>query len=249
MGFDFNQKWVESWSAGKEGLLAMYWWTWHEEWWNVSKKNPGVITMCLEDLLNEPLPTLRKLCDQCDIKASDDVLRKAIETSFPEPLEKIDAWQNLLTPSQAKWVMDLHLKTDAAKVCPFTSSNWKGMFEAKSKIEDVAEIALKPAPTGAIEMRVTTNKSKAFYVKSATSFFHGVPAVAATKETEAVEAKPAVKHVRISGLGDAIDVATATASAVESSKVASIIAIQTDYPSMEGSGRGCARICIDLARN
>jgi len=33
--FDFNQKWVESWSAGKEGLLAMDWWTWHEEWWNV----------------------------------------------------------------------------------------------------------------------------------------------------------------------------------------------------------------------
>merc|ERR1712039_114580 len=123
------------------------------------------------------------------------------------------------------------------------------MFDASSKVDDIAEIALKPAPSGAIEMRVTANKSKAFYVKSATSFFQGVEAAPAKDGKEAVEDKPAVRHVRISGLGDAVGVATATASAVESTKVASIIAIQTDYPSMEGSGKGCARICIDMTRN
>merc|ERR1712232_486929 len=127
---------VQSWVDGQEVLLNMDWWRWHEEWWLAAQSNPGIIPLCFEDLVKEPLPTLRKLVDQLGWKVSDDVLQKSIKDSFPETDEASGIWQDFLTPAQAKIVKDRHASSAAAKHCPFTSGNWRGMFEAQSNLAD-----------------------------------------------------------------------------------------------------------------
>merc|ERR1719161_1425715 len=97
-------------------------------------------------------------------------------------------------------------------------------------------------------MKVTAKRSAGFYAGSACSFFRGVDAKPAEGDKEAVEAKPPVDYLRISGLGDAINVAVAAAAKVEGEGLGSIVAIQTDYPEMEGSQRGCAHISIDIKK-
>lgn len=104
-------------------------------------------------------------------------------------------------------------------------------------------------PSGAVEMKVTTNKSSGFYVKAASSFLRGVEAKSATDGAEAVEAKPAVDYLRIAGLGAAVGVAVTAAASVEAAGLGSIIKTQTAYPPMDGPGRGCAQIAIDLKRS
>lgn len=105
-----------------------------------------------------------------------------------------------------------------------------------------------PAPEGATEMKVTMKKGVGFYVNAACSFLRGVEAKPAEEGKEATEAKPPVENLRISGLGEAVNVAVTAASKAESADLASIVKIQTAYPSMEGSGRGCAQIVIDLKK-
>lgn len=106
-----------------------------------------------------------------------------------------------------------------------------------------------PAPAGAFEMKVSMKKGSGFYGNAACSFLRGVDAKPADGDKEAVEAKPAVDHLRISGLGEAINVAVSAAVKAESEKLGKIIKVQTVYPSMEGSGRGCGQIVIDLKKN
>jgi quinol monooxygenase YgiN len=103
-------------------------------------------------------------------------------------------------------------------------------------------------PAGATEMRVTMKKSPGFYVKSAASFFKGVEAKADEDGKTVVAAKPSVEFLRISGLGDAVGVAVNTASRVEADGLGEILKMQTAYPPMPGSGRGCAQIVIDMKR-
>mmetsp|Transcript_9164 Transcript_9164/g.15166 ORF Transcript_9164/g.15166 Transcript_9164/m.15166 type:complete len:323 (+) Transcript_9164:120-1088(+) len=104
-------------------------------------------------------------------------------------------------------------------------------------------------PVGAVEMKVTTKKSTGFYVKAACSFLRGVDATPAVDDKEAVEAKPAVDYLRISGVGDAVGVAITAAASVEAAGLGSVMKTQTAYPPMEGSGRGCAQIAIDLKKS
>jgi len=111
-----------------------------------------------------------------------------------------------------------------------------------------AEPKLAAAAAGAVEMKVTTKKGTGFYVNAACSFLRGSEAKPATDDKEAVEAKPAVDNLRISGLGEAVNVAVAAAEKAVSEKLGTITKIQTAYPSMEGSGRPCAQIAIDLKR-
>jgi hypothetical protein len=105
-----------------------------------------------------------------------------------------------------------------------------------------------PAPEGATEMKVTMKRGVGFYVNAACSFLRGVEAKPAEDGKEASEAKPPVEYLRISGLGAAINVAIAAASKAVSADLGTIIKVQTSYPSMEGDGRGCAQILIDLKK-
>merc|ERR1719446_1645070 len=71
---------------------------------------------------------------------------------------------------------------------------------------------IEPAPEGAVEMKVTTKKPPGFYTRAAASFLKGVEERPATDDKEKVEAKAAVDYLRISGLGEAINTASAAAS-------------------------------------
>merc|ERR1719356_113291 len=81
--------------------------------------------------------------------------------------------------------------------------------------EKPPEPKLAPAPDGAVEMKVSMKKGSGFYANSACSFLRGVEAKPAEEGKEAVEAKPAVDYLRISGLGDAVGVAVNAAARVE----------------------------------
>jgi len=119
---------------------------------------------------------------------------------------------------------------------------------------------LDPAPDGSVEMKVSTKKPAGAYARGALSFLKGVDAKPALEAVEAKdgqralaakeaqEAKPPVDHLRISGLGEAVHVAVLAATEAEADGCCTITRIQTAYPSMEGSGRDCAQIVIDLKR-
>lgn len=107
---------------------------------------------------------------------------------------------------------------------------------------------IDPAPDGATEMKVTTKRSEGFYSSSACSFLRGVEAKPAEGDKEAQEAKPPVDNLRISGTGAAAGAVVAAALKVTSEGLGTITRIQTAYPTMEGSGKGCAQILVDIKK-
>merc|ERR1719478_1882479 len=58
-------------------------------------------------------------------------------------------------------------------------------------------------------MKVSMKKGIGFYMRSVTAFLKGIEAKPADGDKPAVEAKPAVDELKISGLGDAINTAIA----------------------------------------
>jgi hypothetical protein len=97
---------------------------------------------------------------------------------------------------------------------------------------------------GAVEMKVTLKRSTMFYIKSARSFLKGIEARPADGERKAVEAKPAVSGLRISGLGQACGVAIAAASQIVDEKLGRVQSIKTAYPNL--SGKSCPQVIIDI---
>jgi hypothetical protein len=107
---------------------------------------------------------------------------------------------------------------------------------------------LKPAAAGATEIKVTAKRSAVFYSRAVSSFLKGVEARPAEGDKEAVEAKAPVDALRVSGLGDSINAAVAAAAQAEAEGLGTITCVQTAYPEMTDSGRGCSQIIIDIAR-
>mmetsp|Transcript_34582 Transcript_34582/g.91589 ORF Transcript_34582/g.91589 Transcript_34582/m.91589 type:complete len:361 (+) Transcript_34582:84-1166(+) len=108
--------------------------------------------------------------------------------------------------------------------------------------------ALLPPPDGAIEIKVTAKKGATFYARAVANFLKGTEARPAEDGRDAVPARPPVDALRVSGLGDAVNVAVAAAAAAVGEGLGEISRVQTAYPAMEGSGSSCPRIVIDLAR-
>jgi len=107
---------------------------------------------------------------------------------------------------------------------------------------------MAPAAAGDdIEMKVSMKKPVGFYIRAAESFLKGVDAKPAEGDKEAVEAKPAVDVLKISGLGEAISAAVGAAVRSEADGLATITKIETQYPEMD-NGRGCAQIMITLKK-
>merc|ERR1719356_1526439 len=94
---------------------------------------------------------------------------------------------------------------------------------------------------GAVDMKVTTKKPVGFYIRSAKSFLTGV-------QTEGGEKKEPVNVLNISGLGEAINAAVAAATVVEGEGLGKISKVETSYPEMSGSQRGCPRILVKVER-
>ena len=175
---------------------------------------------------------MRKLCEQLGIKASDKLLSDSIEKSFAETQECVGVYRKELSRKQATMMIDTHAERVATLQwqCPFTSDSW--LSEFKNEVS-TGGLQLAEAPTGALEMKVTMKKGVGFYINAACSFLRGVEAKPADGEKEAVEAKEAVEHLRISGLGEAVGVAATAATKVVAAGLGTIIRIQTDYPAME----------------
>eukprot|EP00927_Polykrikos_kofoidii_P071569 TRINITY_DN67828_c0_g1_i1.p1 TRINITY_DN67828_c0_g1~~TRINITY_DN67828_c0_g1_i1.p1 ORF type:complete len:108 (-),score=24.82 TRINITY_DN67828_c0_g1_i1:116-439(-) len=98
-----------------------------------------------------------------------------------------------------------------------------------------------------LEMKVSTKKSIGFYISSAAAFLRGVDAKEASEGNEAVEAKPPVDVLTITGIGEAINAAIASAVRAESDGLGEITKIQTLYPTMQND-RGVAQIAITMKR-
>lgn len=86
-------------------------------------------------------------------------------------------------------------------------------------------------------MKVTTKNPVRFYIRSALSFLKGVD-----------EEKPCVQEMKISALGNAINVAIACASRVEETQIGTIQDIKTEYLKMVG-GKTCPQIEISIKRS
>eukprot|EP00930_Biecheleria_cincta_P071883 TRINITY_DN59335_c0_g1_i1.p1 TRINITY_DN59335_c0_g1~~TRINITY_DN59335_c0_g1_i1.p1 ORF type:complete len:519 (-),score=98.41 TRINITY_DN59335_c0_g1_i1:17-1519(-) len=100
--------------------------------------------------------------------------------------------------------------------------------------------------TSAVEMKVTLKKPTKFYIQAARSFLKGIEARPADGDRKAVEAKPPVPGLRISGLGQACGVALATASQIVGEKLGRIQSIKTAYPNL--SGKSCPQVIIDIVQ-
>eukprot|EP00440_Ansanella_granifera_P015494 gb/GFBE01016841.1/.p1 GENE.gb/GFBE01016841.1/~~gb/GFBE01016841.1/.p1 ORF type:complete len:107 (+),score=33.79 gb/GFBE01016841.1/:1-321(+) len=97
---------------------------------------------------------------------------------------------------------------------------------------------------GVVDMKVTAKKSINFYMNSAKAFFTGI----VDKEGKT---RDPVCVLNISGLGEAINIASQAAGSVVKEGLATIHKIETSYPDLmtNGTERGCARICITLHKS
>ncbi|CAE7602139.1 CTTNBP2 [Symbiodinium natans] len=108
-----------------------------------------------------------------------------------------------------------------------------------------ASAAMEPAPAGGMEMKVTAKKGIRFYERSAETMLKGLEASTAADGRE-VAAKPPVQDLRVSALGNAIDVAVAVAAGMEKRGLAKFRRIQTSYAQMEDAF--VPQIWIDLQK-
>lgn len=101
---------------------------------------------------------------------------------------------------------------------------------------------VEAAPADATEMKVTAKKGAGLYIRSAERMLQG------QFEAKEGEAAPGpVQHLRLTALGNAIDIAVSVAVKVESSGLANIRRVQTSYLNLE-EGTAVPQIFIDLEK-
>eukprot|EP00413_Alexandrium_margalefii_P038238 CAMPEP_0204600612 /NCGR_PEP_ID=MMETSP0661-20131031/55546_1 /ASSEMBLY_ACC=CAM_ASM_000606 /TAXON_ID=109239 /ORGANISM="Alexandrium margalefi, Strain AMGDE01CS-322" /LENGTH=389 /DNA_ID=CAMNT_0051611429 /DNA_START=1 /DNA_END=1170 /DNA_ORIENTATION=- len=98
-----------------------------------------------------------------------------------------------------------------------------------------------------MELRVTTKKSIGFYVRAASGFLRGADAREAGDDGEALEARPPVDFLRVTALGDAINVAAAVVGRLEAEGVGEVMGVQTSFPRAPG-GRICSQMVVRVKR-
>jgi len=132
----------------------------------------------------------------------------------------------------------------------FTDCDWflelmtpRGLTPLSRLADEIDKMYRKP---DVVEMKVTSKRSAGFYTQSASSFLEG------STNKDGVKQEPA-KALTISGVGDAINVATAAATRVEKAGLGKIEKIETSYPefcSFGASGpifRSSARVAVTIA--
>jgi len=90
-----------------------------------------------------------------------------------------------------------------------------------------------------------------FYIRSALSFLRGTTGKEAEGDKPAIEPKPPVDELSISGLGNAINTAIACASRIEEQKLGDIISVKTGYVEVEQGQRKkqAPHVLIKIKRN
>jgi len=125
-------------------------------------------------------------------------------------------------------------------------AKWDATWPNDTFVEQLLEYE-KELGLAVTEMKVSNKKGTGFYIRAANSFLKGIEAQEASEGKGAVEAKAPVDELKISGLGEAINVAVSVAARIEADKVGTIVKVETQYPEMPG-GRGCAQIAIIVKR-
>mmetsp|Transcript_104762 Transcript_104762/g.312966 ORF Transcript_104762/g.312966 Transcript_104762/m.312966 type:complete len:235 (-) Transcript_104762:87-791(-) len=106
----------------------------------------------------------------------------------------------------------------------------------QSNLEAIVDEELIERLDPSTEMRLSTKNSARFYSRAAILFLRGA------------EGKKPVDSLRIKALGETINMAAVVAARVESEGLGRVVKVQTDYPEMQPSGRGCAQMSIDVIR-
>merc|ERR1712176_1171944 len=120
------------------------------------------------------------------------------------------------------------------------SATWQNDSFVQQLLEYEQELGITGTP-GVVDMKVTTKKSVGFYISAARALLQGGDAKDGT-------AREAACVLNISGLGEAVNIAAATAAAIEREGVGNIHKIETSYPELTGSGsaRGYPRLLITI---
>jgi len=140
------------------------------------------------------------------------------------------------------------LEKAAPKACDtIIKTMMKEIVSEERRKKEEKEPKIMPALEGTIEMKVTAKKPASFWIRAIGSFLteHGKDGEDG-KPSE--EAKEPIDHLRILGLGNAINVAVNAAVTSEANGFCIIDKIQTAYPPMTKSGRNCAKVIIDVSR-
>jgi len=169
-------------------------------------------------------PALEELCRV--VKPGGFVL-------FTHRSDKVDKWnpKHDKLVAEGKWE-----KVEVSDPLPYLPGN----PEYGDSIKVIIHV-YRVCKKDSVDMKVPTKRSSGFYVKAAKGFFEGT-------ETNDGEKKDPVKHLTISGLGDAINTAVQAALACEQDGLGTITKIETTYPDMQSGGatRGCAAISLRL---
>merc|ERR1719163_1381173 len=83
-----------------------------------------------------------------------------------------------------------------------------------------------------MEMKVSAKHGLNFYARAAENFLKGTPAKEAADGKKAVEAKDPIDTLKISGTGEAINIAAAVANKCESARWGRVIRLETAYPEL-----------------
>lgn len=100
---------------------------------------------------------------------------------------------------------------------------------------------------GPLEMKVSNKKSAGFYIRAGIAFFKGTEAQEAKEGRDAAPARAPVDELKISGLGEAVNIAVTTSARLEADGLATVSSLVTDYPEMSNGSR-CAQIAITMQR-
>merc|ERR1711933_340916 len=133
--------------------------------------------------------------------------------------------------NNAKWVPATPEEVQEEELESMLKPFSEGTTKATLGVPDLA--AVDPPPEGALEVKVTVNKSSNFYARVVAGFLQGLEAKPAEDGKEAVEAKAPVEAMRISGTGAAINVAITAALEAVTKGLCTITRIQSASPTKE----------------
>jgi hypothetical protein len=129
-------------------------------------------------------------------------------------------------------------KVEITDALPYLPKNPEYADKIKVKI-----YVYKVCKKDKVDMKVTNQRSPAFYVKTAKTFFEG-------SEDEDGNKRDPIKELNIQGLGDAINNAVAAAVECEKAGLATVTKMETSYVDVQSRGRTqqCAAMVISLKK-
>jgi len=138
-------------------------------------------------------------------------------------------------------IQKTYVAGDKVEVWSNTHNHW-----CPGKVLEFRPLCGDPVEAGgSVEMKVSAKHGVGFYGRAAESFLNGTPGKEAKDGKPAIDAKPSVNILKISGTGEAVGIAIGTAAKCESAGWGKISKVETAYPELS-AGHGCAQIIITI---